>query len=91
MTIIYIIIGLLAVIGIFISWCLYPLNYRIMSLNKQLKNLALLGEDWYNEMAEIGFYEKQSTISLIRFCISQKSRKFDIEKMIESDLLKNEK
>ncbi len=86
--VLYISIGVVLSVIVFVSWCLNPLNKRIGRLSERLTNLAMLGEYWHGEAEEIEYYQSQSTISLIRFCYREKNRKFDVEQMVKSDLLK---
>ena len=89
MEIVYTIIAMLLIAGIFILWCLAPLHDREHKLNKRMRNLMILGEDWYDEMFELQYYEAQSTWALLQFCWKEKSRKFDLNAMYKSELLNN--
>jgi len=90
MTVLYIAGGIMFGVVVFIVWCLHPLHLRIKQLNSDISNLAILGEDWYGEMEEIQYYHSQSTLARIRFCIAERSRQFDVERMMESEMLQND-
>ena len=90
MTITYILVGIVILLMLIKSWCLKPLSKRRGELIERLHLLATLGEDWQNEKAELQYYQSQSDWSLLKFCYHEASREFEIERMLESDLLNNE-
>lgn len=60
---------------------------RQFTLNVRARKLMQFGEDWQDDMCAAQYYEDQKTWALLRFCWKEKSCKFELAKMMESDLL----